>query len=157
MNRRAFLYGVGAQTVLVAASARVEAQTGAFAETLAALARDPDALDAANSLRERYQPIPGAPLGAQNARRRRASSIAVSARAEDLIVTCEVSSRQLYERRYQSPVWPGGLSGVTIGIGYDLGYATPTAFERDWLGILDASKIATLSTVCGLSGEAARD
>jgi hypothetical protein len=45
--------------------------------------------------------------------------------AIDLIVMEEVSSQAAYTKLYQGPTWPGGASGVTIGIGYDGGYSTP--------------------------------
>jgi GH24 family phage-related lysozyme (muramidase) len=35
--------------------------------------------------------------------------------------------------------WPGGASGITIGIGY-LGYTTVDRFESDWGGTLPASQ-----------------
>ena len=33
------------------------------------------------------------------------------------------------------PVWPGGASGLTIGIGYDLGYASSSQIRSDWSAI----------------------
>jgi len=47
--------------------------------------------------------------------------------------------------------WPGGASGITIGIGYDLGYESAGDFENDWQAILGAD-FATLSQVVGLKG-----
>lgn len=37
----------------------------------------------------------------------------------------EVGSRELYDRMVCRPAWPGGPSGVTIGVGYDLGQQNP--------------------------------
>ena len=37
-----------------------------------------------------------------------------------------------FEGLNQPSEWPGGDSGVTIGIGYDLGYVTIDQFEFDW-------------------------
>lgn len=37
-----------------------------------------------------------------------------------------------FEGLNQPGKWPGGDSGVTIGIGYDLGYVTVDEFESDW-------------------------
>jgi peptidoglycan hydrolase-like protein with peptidoglycan-binding domain len=41
----------------------------------------------------------------------------------------EVGGRDYYDSSCARPAWPGGDSGVTIGVGYDLGYQT--AFEDD--------------------------
>lgn len=50
--------------------------------------------------------------------------------------------------------WPGGESGVTIGIGYDLGYEE--SFRDDWSSCLDAATCDTLSSALGLKGEQAK-
>ena len=44
-----------------------------------------------------------------------ASATPISSTAFDLIVEFEVSSEQVYTRKYRGPIWPGGASGVTIG------------------------------------------
>jgi GH24 family phage-related lysozyme (muramidase) len=64
--------------------------------------------------------------------RRRPSNRSISQRAIELIIHFEVSSPARYEREFQSPIWPYGQSGVTIGIGYDLGYVRPEWFREDW-------------------------
>ena len=46
--------------------------------------------------------------------------------------------------------WPGGQSGITIGIGYDLGYVTVDQFESDWGGYLWPKVRGRLSAVVGL-------
>ena len=56
----------------------------------------------------------------------------ISDQAFDLILKYEVSSRVYYDRYLSKPTWPGLSSGVTIGIGYDLGYNTSAQFSRDW-------------------------
>jgi len=60
----------------------------------------------------------------------------ISKEAFDLILKYEVSSKAYYDRHLSKPTWPGLASGVTIGIGYDLGYNTPMQFSRDWGGHL---------------------
>lgn len=72
--------------------------------------------------------------------------------AVDLIVTEEISSRAVYEKRYQHPEWPGGASGITIGIGYDCGYATRERIQADWLGMVTPKEVALLQNVAGLKG-----
>jgi GH24 family phage-related lysozyme (muramidase) len=56
----------------------------------------------------------------------------------------------------QPDKWPGGASGITIGIGYDLGYTTVDRFESDWGDILTAAEIQRLKEVVGLHGLSAR-
>jgi GH24 family phage-related lysozyme (muramidase) len=79
----------------------------------------------------------------------------ISDRAIQLIIAFEITSEALYERLYQRPTWPQGKSGVTIGIGYDLGYVQAAQIGRDWTASLGAPAVGTLSRVCGLTGETA--
>jgi len=75
--------------------------------------------------------------------------------AIDLIVMEEVSSKETYNARYTHPEWPGGASGVTIGIGYDIGYATHGLILADWGGRLPAATVKHLQDVAGIHGPAA--
>lgn len=53
----------------------------------------------------------------------------------DHIIRWEVGSQGLYSRKYTTPVCPACLttaSGVTIGIGYDLGHNPPAVILDDW-------------------------
>jgi GH24 family phage-related lysozyme (muramidase) len=52
--------------------------------------------------------------------------------------------------------WPGGGSGITIGIGYDLGFVTTEQFEEDWGEHLTDDQIERLKTVIGLKGGSAQ-
>jgi hypothetical protein len=79
----------------------------------------------------------------------------ISQESIDLIVAEEVSSEATYRARYEHPEWPGGHSGITIGIGYDVGYATPKDFRADWTTLIPQQMIETLSEVVGLTGEKA--
>ncbi|MBA4395095.1 MAG: hypothetical protein C0407_16210, partial [Desulfobacca sp.] len=54
------------------------------------------------------------------------------------------------------PDWPGGSSGITIGIGYDLGFVTPDQFESDWSEPLSPSERQRLRGVIGLKGQQAK-
>jgi GH24 family phage-related lysozyme (muramidase) len=56
-----------------------------------------------------------------------------------------------YEGLDQPGDWPGGASGITIGIGYDLGYVTADEFQQDWADILGPD-LNTLKTVLFLTG-----
>jgi hypothetical protein len=55
----------------------------------------------------------------------------ISQAAINHIIAEEVSSPAYYERHYRKPEWPGGASGVTVGNGYDLGYASPQKIRDD--------------------------
>ena len=78
----------------------------------------------------------------------------ISQTAIDLIVDFEVTSKAAYISRYQQPTWPGGASGVTIGIGYDLGYSTQTQIKNDW-GKLPNVVVNQLLGASGVTGSEA--
>jgi hypothetical protein len=80
----------------------------------------------------------------------------VSQAAVDLIVACEVSSKAYYEKKYRRPEWPGGASGVTVCIGYDLGYANAAKVRRDFAGKVPQQMIDAMVECCGVTGTAAR-
>jgi len=51
----------------------------------------------------------------------------------DLILEFEVGGGENYYNKFlKNPTWPGEQSGVTIGIGYDLGYVNKAEFSEDW-------------------------
>lgn len=89
------------------------------------------------------QRLPEIPAGA---------SLIVSKQAVDFIVQSEVSSRTVYNSKYKNPVWPKGESGITIGIGYDLGYVSETRFLKDWQGHLSSGSLKILKNALGLKG-----
>lgn len=80
----------------------------------------------------------------------------ISQGAIDLIVYSEVSSAAYYTRRLQHPAWPGGSSGVTIGVGYDLGQQTKDAVKAAWGGLVEAAVLERLQHACGIHGEEAK-
>ncbi len=67
----------------------------------------------------------------------------------------EVGSRAFYDTHCARPDYPGGASGVTIGVGYDLGYQSN--FEADWAGVLLGDQIGRLKACLSLKGVAARE
>lgn len=93
---------------------------------------------------------PAAPANPPAAPRLRSSQAAI-----DLIVMEEVSSQATYQKLYQHPEWPGGASGVTIGIGYDCGYSTPAVIAADWGDKLPAVMVKALEDVAGIQGSPA--
>src|SRR6266850_1475533 len=72
----------------------------------------------------------------------------ISDKARDLIFK--------FEDLDQPGEWPGGESGITIGIGYDLGFATSQQFTADWSDCLSAEVCDTLAGVLGLTGQKAK-
>lgn len=82
----------------------------------------------------------------------------ISQEAEDLIIAEEVSSKAVYEKRYTHPEWPGGRSGVTIGIGYDVGAGVKdrAQLSADWKGQISDDMIRALEPCIGVQGDAAR-
>lgn len=75
---------------------------------------------------------------------------------EDLvqkIVNFEVGSIRYYNRYLTTPFPPlNDASGLTIGVGYDLGYSTPEEIKNDWQGFLGKDDIEKLCRVSGLRG-----
>jgi len=69
----------------------------------------------------------------------------VSKKAIDLIIQHEVGGRAYYEKKLQAPIWAGGESGVTIGMGYDLGFNSEKQFMLDWSGVINLNYINALS------------
>jgi hypothetical protein len=80
----------------------------------------------------------------------------ISLRAFDLIVAEETGGEAYYNKTEQSATWPGGASGVTIGIGYDCGYETAGTISADWSGKLPEASVAELCAVAGIHGTSAR-
>ena len=72
------------------------------------------------------------------------------------IVKFEISSEAYYNKKLKHPAWPGGASGVTIGIGYDLGYCSAAQMRRDWGGKISAVDLKTLEKACRLKGKDAQ-
>jgi hypothetical protein len=87
---------------------------------------------------------------------RKAASLRCSCRSLEAIVRFEVGSRAQYERLYAQPTWPGGESGVTIGIGYDLGYTSKAQIEADFGPFLEQPARASLAAVQGVKGAPAQ-
>lgn len=76
----------------------------------------------------------------------------ISKKAIDLIIQHEVGGRAVYEKRYQKPIWAGGDSGLTIGLGYDIGYVKEAQLFSDWQG-LNLNFLNALKRFCGIKGE----
>ncbi|CAO4147006.1 hypothetical protein LPLAFNJD_LOCUS2340 [Methylorubrum aminovorans] len=73
-----------------------------------------------------------------------------------MIIEFEVSSQATYEAKYRGAIWPQGASGVTEGIGYDVGYVTKSRLDADWMGAVSDSTLVALATVVGINGPRAQ-
>jgi len=80
----------------------------------------------------------------------------ISKKSLNNLVFEEVTSKDLYEKRYRGIVVPPGESGGTIGIGYDLGHFTPEQIEKHWKAELPMPMINILKMFSGLKGDKAR-
>jgi hypothetical protein len=74
-----------------------------------------------------------------------------------LLLDFEVGGgRAYYEKFLSRPSWPGGESGVTIGVGYDLGYTPRERFLGDWHALEDDVRDRLGATI-GCKGLRARE
>lgn len=81
----------------------------------------------------------------------------ISQRAFDLYIHHEITSEAIYIRDYMRPSYPGLNSGITIGIGYDLGYNTVAQIREDWEDLVSKDTLNKLISVAGLKGLAAKN
>jgi GH24 family phage-related lysozyme (muramidase) len=81
----------------------------------------------------------------------------ISKASIDLIIACEVSSQTYYEAHYRRPEWPGGASGITIGIGYDIGYSDQTKLRADWSERVSETMLRVMEKCLGVRGTDAKD
>lgn len=84
-----------------------------------------------------------------------AGPLSISPEASNLIVEFETGGKAYYQSRLQRPSWPGGASGVTVGIGYDVGYNSRAAVIVDWKALPEGSRNA-LASAAGVKGVAAK-
>lgn len=82
---------------------------------------------------------------------------ALSPAALKLIINHEVGGGEgYYNKALKNPCYPGGESGVTIGIGYDLGYNTSSQFKSDWGTHLSDTVYSRLAQHLGKKGSSAK-
>lgn len=160
MRRRTFSSGiVGGLVSAFSGRQSDDSPTGglSFEALFEELQRSPYLLEATRSLGTGMAMVYERGFATKSVKRPRAnaSSLKISERAEKLIVLCEVTSEATYDRRYKNPIRPGGQSGVTIGVGYDLGYITPNWLVEDWNDYATPMAIERLRPACGLKGEVA--
>lgn len=75
----------------------------------------------------------------------------------DLILKYEVGGgKSYYEKRLRRPTWPGASSGVTVGVGYDLGYKAASTIRKDWKGLISSRDLERLVSVSQTKGSSAK-
>lgn len=80
----------------------------------------------------------------------------LSDKGRKLLLDYEVGGGEPYYRKFLSrPTWPGEQSGVTIGVGFDLGYNTESQVSEAWGALADTS-LELLKGAIGIRGESAR-
>ena len=80
-----------------------------------------------------------------------------SAKALSLILEYEVGGGRAYYEKYLSgPTWPGGASGMTLAIGIDCGYYTPTEL-REIFNFLPDNQIKAIQGASGKTGQAGKE
>ena len=82
--------------------------------------------------------------------------LTISNNSIEKIIDAEISSEAYYNKFLAAPSWPTGQSGVTVGIGYDLGYNTKSQIRADWQGLVNANILAYMLSVAGLTGLTAK-
>lgn len=85
----------------------------------------------------------------------KAANLPISLRSVELIVAEEDTSENFYHSHYEDPEWPGGASGVTIMLGYDLGYASKQKIIDDLRGKIPDAMLQACLSVSGLTGSRA--
>jgi len=80
-----------------------------------------------------------------------------SAKALALILEYEVGGGKYYYEKYLSkPTWPGGASGMTLGIGVDCGYYSSSELEK-LFHFLSNDKLEIVKSASGKTGQAGKD
>lgn len=88
-----------------------------------------------------------------------AIALIVATEVGDIDVPTLAASRKQYDRQYHRPEWPQGNSGITIGIGYDVGAGVKNRQQLwdDWSGKIPDSMITLLERGIGVTGSRAHD
>lgn len=152
MLRRDFIKLAAAALTCPSSASVVCAQTDEFDKLLDAALSDENLLSAGREFRERQIFEFDNFITKGIAPRHGKSSRPISERAMKLIIGFEVTDQRTYEAKYQGAIWPKGKSGVTVGIGYDVGYVTKDLLHEDWDQLIDAGQVTALEIGCKIHG-----
>lgn len=72
------------------------------------------------------------------------------------VINFETGGEQYYNKVLKRASWPGGASGVTIGIGADLGYLSRKEFDDYFAKYFTDEENSRLRSVIGLKGQSAK-
>jgi hypothetical protein len=78
----------------------------------------------------------------------------LSTKGIDAIIRWETGGESYYD---PNPEWPGGESGITIGVGWDLGHTHAGETTRAWQGRINDAALALLVSVSSHKGKAAQE
>ena len=73
------------------------------------------------------------------------------------VVIFETGGKSYYEKFLKRMTWPGGASGITMGIGADLGYMSKEEFEKFFSKYFTKKQCERLNDVIGLKGKSAKN
>jgi GH24 family phage-related lysozyme (muramidase) len=158
MNRREIVIGGSALAAFAALSfpRMAAADSLTFDQTLAALENSEVVLAGAGGSLEAKAALRAGVAASAGVSNGPVSKTPIAKEAIDLIVYCEVTSKNVYTKKYTGIIWPGGHSGATCGIGYDAGYVNFDRLKADWSSYIPETAIDIISKGCGIKGEAAR-
>ena len=72
------------------------------------------------------------------------------------VINFETGGRGYYNKVLRRMTWPGGASGITMGIGADLGYMTTREFDKYFSQYFSKSEQNKLKAVIGQKGSRAK-
>ncbi len=78
----------------------------------------------------------------------------LSSKGIEAIIRWETGGESYYD---PNPEWPGGESGITIGVGWDLGHTHAGETVRAWKGRINDAALALLVSVSMHKGAAAQE
>ncbi len=78
--------------------------------------------------------------------------ITFSKKSIDQLINDETGGKDYYNKFLAAPSWPTGASGVTVGMGYDLGYNTREQIREDWEGKVNGNILNYMLNVAGIKG-----